>query len=143
MTLPKAAPRLVLDTNIVLSALVFSAGRLAHWRARWQGEALVPLVSQATAAELIRTLAYPKFKLTPIAQAELLADYLPFAEVVVVPNPPPITPSCRDPADIPFLQLALASNAQALVTGDKNLLAASDVFSCRILTPEEWLREFE
>ena len=43
----------------------------------WQHGRCIPLVSQATAAELIRVLAYPKFKLSAAEREELLADYLP------------------------------------------------------------------
>ena len=56
-------PRVVLDTHLVLSALVFANGRLAALRHAWQGGKCVPIVSKATTAELIRVLAYPKFKL--------------------------------------------------------------------------------
>ena len=67
-------PRAVLDTNVVLSALVFAGGAAARLRHAWQTRALLPLVSTATIRELIRVLAYPKFKLDVRAQEELLAD---------------------------------------------------------------------
>ena len=70
--------RVVLDTNLVLSALVFPAGRVASLRELWQQQQFLPLVSQPTLAELIRALGYPKFRLTLAEQEELLADYLPF-----------------------------------------------------------------
>ncbi|MHB0983304.1 MAG: hypothetical protein ACYCWB_14295 [Thiobacillus sp.] len=44
-------------------------------------------------------LAYPKFKLGDDDQQELLADYLPWCTTVRIPNPPPVTPDCRDPFD--------------------------------------------
>ncbi|MFP7864029.1 putative toxin-antitoxin system toxin component, PIN family [Pseudomonas aeruginosa] len=56
--------RVVLDTNIVLSALIFNAGRLAWIRHAWQQQQLQPLVCRETASELLRVLAYPKFKLS-------------------------------------------------------------------------------
>ena len=65
------APRVVLDTNVVLSALFFSQGRLAPLRAAWRRAAFHPLVSKPTVEELIRALTYPKFKLTPEDQREL------------------------------------------------------------------------
>jgi len=71
----KPIPHIVIDTNLVLSALVFAQGRLSSLRHAWQGKYCHPLVSSATAAELIRVLAYPKFKLTAAEQQELLADY--------------------------------------------------------------------
>lgn len=117
------APRTVLDTNVVLSALVFASGPTARLRQAWQGGQLVPLVSTATVQELMRVLAYPKFRLSAAEQQELLADYLPWAEAVAVTNPPPKVPPCRDPSDLPFLHLAVAGTAQFLITGDADLLA--------------------
>jgi uncharacterized protein len=134
------APRVVLDTNVVLSALVFAHGRLAAVRSAWHKGVCSPLVSRATAAELVRALAYPKFKLTSEEQRELLADYLPYCTTVRMPAKPPKTPTCRDPADVPFLQLALAGKAEYLVTGDRDLLALANRFSCATMKPEAWLQ---
>ncbi len=115
-------PRVVLDTNVLLSALVFARGSVARLRGLWQSRFVLPLTSTATAEELMRVLAYPKFKLDRQAQRELLADYLPWAEVVAVPKPPPAVPACRDPFALPFLHLAVAGRAQVLVTDDADLL---------------------
>jgi putative PIN family toxin of toxin-antitoxin system len=81
-------------------------------------------------------LAYPKFRLDTQEQSELLADYLPFTEVVGIPNPPPLIPDCRDPDDLPFLVLAQAGKAQALVTGDADLLVLGRLDLCEVVTPE-------
>ncbi len=132
--------RVVLDTNLVLSALVFSHGRLAALREAWQSGRICPLVSRATVAELIRVLAYPKFRLSPDEQEELLADYLPWCETVLIPDPPPVVLACRDPFDTPFLLLALAGKADALVSGDGDLLALADSFTCPILGAEAFLQ---
>ena len=70
----------------------------------------------------MRALTYPRFKLTAEEQRELLADYLPYCTSVVMPAKPPRTPPCRDPFDVPFLQLAVVGKADYLVTGDKDLL---------------------
>lgn len=56
--------RVVLDTNIVLSALLFNNSRLAWGRRGWQAKKIRPLVCTETVNELLRVLAYPKFKLT-------------------------------------------------------------------------------
>lgn len=136
-------PRVVLDTNLVLSALVFANGRLAALRPAWQGGKCVPLVSKPTAAELIRVLAYPKFKLNYEAQQELLADYLPWCVTVRIPNPPPATPACRDPFDQPFLQLAVAGKADFLVSGDQDLLSLADCFDCPIVSADQFIKTLE
>jgi putative PIN family toxin of toxin-antitoxin system len=139
----RRSPRVVIDTNLVLSALVFAGGRLAPLRLAWQGRRVLPLVSRATAAELIRALAYPKFKLAAHEQEELLADYLPYCKTVRIPAPPPATPPCRDAFDVPFLELALAGKADALVTGDKDLLCLAGSLACPILNADQFLNTLD
>jgi len=135
----QSSPRVVLDTNVVLSALVFGTGTTARLRTAWQGGHCLPLVSTATAQELVRVLAYPKFRLDAQDQQELLADYLPYAEAVRIPQPPPTVSLCRDPFDMPFLHLAAAGLADALVTGDADLLTLARVGRCPIMTPEAFV----
>lgn len=126
--------RVVLDTNVVLSALVFS-GALARIRSGWAMRHFIPLGSTATVHELLRALTYPKFGLSVAEQEELLADYLPYVEVVRIPDPPPLTPPCRDAQDLPLLQLAVAGKASAIVSGDRDLLIlAGTPGLCRVLT---------
>jgi putative PIN family toxin of toxin-antitoxin system len=122
----KAVLRAVLDTHVAVSTLVFGGGPVGRLRRAWQEGRFLPLLSTVTAQELMRVLAYPKFKLSAAEQEELLADYLPWAEVVVVPNPPPRVPECRDLHDLPFLHLAVAGRADVLVTGDDDLLSLAE-----------------
>ena len=128
------APRVVFDTNVLVSALLFPAGRLSWLRAAWQSEAVVPLASRDTTRELIRVLSYPKFRLTEDERDDLLADYLPWCETVAVSEPQD-TPDCRDPFDRAFLELALAGGADALITGDDDLLALAPACPVTILPP--------
>jgi putative PIN family toxin of toxin-antitoxin system len=122
------AVRVVLDTNVVLSALVFAGGPARQIRQAWQRGDFLPLASTATVKELVRVLAYPKFRLSYREQEELLADYLPYVQTVRIPNPPPRVPECRDVMDLPFMQLAVEGKAQVLVSGDRDLLAIADEF---------------
>lgn len=135
--------RWVLDTNVVLSALIRPGGVSGRLRLAWQGGLFVPLVSRATVAELIRVLAYPKFKLPMADQHELLADYLPWTQVVRVSDPPPATPACRDIDDVPFLELALAAHAEALVTGDDDLLSLAPLRGLAMLAPAQAIAALE
>jgi putative PIN family toxin of toxin-antitoxin system len=138
-----APPRVVLDTNVVLSALLFGGGWAARLRSGWQSGRFVPLASTATADELLRVLAYPKFKLSPAEQHELLADVMPWVEVVLIPDPPPGVPACRDPFDLPFLHLAIAGRAQALVSGDRDLLALAGAPGlCEVLGVDSFCRHY-
>ena len=130
-------PRVVIDTNVLLSALLFNAGTLNWLRQAWQAEDICPLSSRETAGELIRVLSYPRFELSNDEQEDLLADYLPWCETVVVSKPPDV-PQCRDPFERPFLELTLSAQANALITGDNDLLSLAPVFPVPILTPRSF-----
>lgn len=132
------SPRVVLDTNIVLSALLFNQGQLAWPRRAWQRGVLTPLVCRETTAELLRVLAYPKFHLSPEEREALLADFLPHTEVAALPSPWPVLASCRDAKDQVFLVLTHVTAADALITGDADLLALRDTFPHSIRTAQEW-----
>jgi putative PIN family toxin of toxin-antitoxin system len=136
---PPAAPLVVLDTNVLLSALVFASGRLARLRRAWQDGRCVPLASTATATELVRVLGYPKFRLDAAEREDLLADFLPWCRRVRIPARLPALPSCRDPDDQMFVELAWAGKADFLVTGDKDLLALAPAFARAIVTPDAFL----
>lgn len=130
--------RVVLDTNIVVSALLFNAGRLAWVRHAWQQQRVQPLVCRATVEELMRVLAYPKFELTKADQEVLLADFLPHSDAVDLPDPWPDLPVCRDEHDQVFLVLAHAGEADSLVTGDADILAMRKSFPTLIVTADEF-----
>jgi len=135
----KSPPRVVLDTNVVLSALLFARGRLSPLRLAWQQGRFEPLVSQATTAELMRVLHYAKFRLGPEDMRDLLAEYLPWCTALAIPEKPPKVPECRDPGDVPFLQLALVSKADYLVTGDRHLLELARKFARPIVPADTFL----
>ena len=107
-----ALVRVALDTNVVLSALLFGGGAAGRVRRAWQQGMLLPLASTATVQEIVRVLAYPKFRLSQAEQDELLADYLPYTQIVRIPQPPPQVPKCRDVHDEPFMHLAVAGKAR-------------------------------
>ncbi|MDE2006562.1 MAG: putative toxin-antitoxin system toxin component, PIN family [Rhodospirillales bacterium] len=121
--------RAVFDTDVVLSALIF--GRRLTWlRLAWAEGTVTPIVCRETVTELLRVLAYPKFRLDRAEREALLAEYLPFAETVRLPDAPPDLPlACRDRDDVVFLRLALASRAELLVSGDKDLTVLASAWS--------------
>ena len=120
--------RVVFDTNVVVSALVF--GRRLRWlRQAWASGAVLPIVCRETVSELLRVLAYTKFRLDAADRDALLADYLPFAEIVTLTNPPPELPlACRDRDDAVFLHLAIVSRADVLVSGDADLTVLASAY---------------
>ena len=136
-------PRVVLDTNCLVSALIFSRGRFAWLREAWQGKRFVALASHDTVSELLRVLHYPKFKLSHEERETLLAEFLPYAETVKIRTLPDALPDIRDPDDIIFLVLAAVAKADALVSGDGDIQAVKSQFHVPILTAAEfadWLQ---
>ena len=77
--------RAVLDTNVLVSALLFTGSRLSWLRPCWQSGQLVPVLAEPTARELLRVLAYPKFRLTSQGRERLLEDLLPWSESWIWP----------------------------------------------------------
>lgn len=134
------ALRVVFDTNTVLSALLFANGQLAWLREHWRSGECVPLLCRETAAELNRVLAYPKFRLTEQDRLELLGEYLPFCTIVECGAVCDIV--CRDHGDQIFLNLASDGLADAVVTGDRDLLELSGKCRFVIETPALYQRRF-
>ena len=127
-------PRVVLDTNIVVSALLFGRGAMGWLADAWQTGRATPLASVQTTTELVRVLGYPKFRLSQAERDELLGEYLPWCEAAEA-DPLADVPDCRDPDDRIFLELAVSVSADALVTGDGDLLALAPVLDMPVLTP--------
>ena len=132
------APRVVLDTNCLVSALIFSRSRFAWLREGWQTRRFIALASRDTVGELLRVLAYPKFKLTRHEQETLLGDFLPYVETIKIETVPDGLPDIRDADDIIFLVLAAASDADALVSGDSDIHAVREQFQVPILNVAEF-----
>jgi uncharacterized protein len=128
--------RVVFDTTTVVSALLFAGGRLAWLRQHWHDAGCTPLISRDTTAELARVLAYPKFRLSSDDRTELLAEYLPYCEIV--DRVKPCKAICRDAADQPFLDLAQSGKADLLISGDRDLLALAGQTVFLIETPEAY-----
>lgn len=132
----------VLDTNTVLSAILFRRGRLGWLQECWATRRCLPLVSRETTEELIRALAYPKFDLQADEIEVALGAYLPYAELVTIRETGRALPSCRDPEDQKFLVLAACGDAEVLVTGDRALLDLDGQAPFAIERPALFKRRF-
>ena len=120
----------------MVSALVFGR-RLAWLRNAWATGRLVPVICRQTAAELLRVLAYLKFRLAAADQAALLEDYLPYAEITELPEPMPYVPiQCRDRDDVVFLGLAIVANTR-LISGDADLSVLKSSVPIEVLSVAE------
>lgn len=129
--------RVVLDTNALVSALLFG-GRSGMLRDLWKSGRIIPLVSKETFAEFRRVLSYPKFKLSQREiRAILNEEILPFVEPVEIVEQ--VAGICRDPHDDMFLAVAASGGAQYLVSGDQYLLVLKHYSKTQIVTVAELL----
>jgi uncharacterized protein len=115
--------RLVIDTNVLVSALIFKDSRHLPLREAWTDRRVTPLLSMATYRELKKVLGYRMFDIGDDRIAEAIAALGPFIEWVEIDDERVATlPKCSDRDDQKFLEVALCGNADALVTYDKALL---------------------
>lgn len=133
--------RVLLDTNVFLSALLFG-GDLARLVSLWQKDEFLYLLTRPILDEYLRALAYPKFQLTDTEIKALVEeDLLPFVEVVQEAKLQ--VPRLKDRDDEKFLAAALGGRADILVTGDKVLLEVKKIGKAVIETPREFLKRFD
>lgn len=104
------ARRIVLDLPLLLQALLCSDDAAQALRQAWQSGACVPLVNAEMAQALITALRFPRLALSEVQQQELLADFLPYAEVV---GPPAQADRRRSREASHALELALSPHAKA------------------------------
>lgn len=117
--------RLVIDTNVLISAALSSQGAPAQLlRLALQQHQLV--FSQPTFDELQTRLYRPKFDryISLENRKRLLHDFNACAHWVDIAEPGRY---CRDRDDDKFIETACAAKATLLVSGDKDLLEASTV----------------
>lgn len=115
--------KLVLDTNVVASALLWGgAPRLLLQAGRERRVTL--FTSTALLAELTDILARPKFA-AKIAATTLTVDGIVdrYAALASVVRPMPTPRIAPDPDDDVVIGTALSAQAEAVVTGDKPLLS--------------------
>ena len=133
--------RLVLDTNVLVSGVAYAGGPPGRLVAAWRSGAFELVSCEFAFAELNRVL--PRMAARTGMSSMEVRDFLDsFRTAVVWVDPDAASHAqaqasgLRDPNDLPILALAIASGADCLVTGDKDLLALAAQFP--ILTPAEF-----
>ena len=118
--------RVVFDTNVLVSVLLYQDSALASLPEAWAGRSIVPLSDQSVIDELSRILielGARKFQLQPAQVREIVTRYVSVAEPVpAIPATQGALPKCKDPDDQKFLELAQRGKADMLVTHDGALL---------------------
>ena len=128
--------RAVLDTNVLISALISQLGASAALVLRWLDGDFDLVLSEQLLAELSRALAYPKLQaLISPADASVFIQLLRSTATVAADSEIAL-PRSRDPGDDYLVALA-ESTAAILVSGDLDLLALAP--GLPVLSPAAFL----
>ncbi len=132
-------PKVVLDTNVLISAIVFGGNPREILQIAVAG-GIGLVISEDIFAEFQAVLARPQFGLTSQlvhgAAAELasLAEWVtPLVHMELVKD---------DPADNLILDCAVAAGADYLISGDSHLLKLGTCGKVQIVSPQEFLKAF-
>jgi putative PIN family toxin of toxin-antitoxin system len=121
----RAAPRVVLDSNVWIDILVFDDAATRPIHAALRSGALDAVIDARCLAELSRVLDYPQFTRRAVDKEEALASVARLS-VMTPPAEPPAgaatLPRCKDRDDQKFLELAHSAGADWLVSKDRALL---------------------
>lgn len=135
----KISPRAVIDTNILISALLFVASVPGQTLRKVTQDGLL-LLSEPVLSEIATVLARRKFDRYVSAEIrrDFVADLAAVAEQVSIIHTVHI---CRDPKDNMILELAISGQADFILTGDQDLLALGSFHEVPIWTPARYLAQ--
>jgi len=128
--------RVVLDTNVVVSGLLFPGSVPA--KALLKAQMGIVLASEAIRLELLSVLArkqFDRYYSREIRQG-LAAQFVIATVEIEIPAPIRV---CRDPRDDKFLEATVHGRADAIITGDLDLLTLDPFHGIRVLTPAGFL----
>ena len=131
--------RVVLDTNVLMSAFISPTGTTARVRKLWLGGEFELVTSERQIEEFKRVSRYEHLQ-PRLKQGEIGAFVNNLRKSALMPERLPNVDLSPDPDDNHILAAALAGEAQYLVTGDKpDLLALGRVQGVRVLAVREFV----
>lgn len=135
--------RVVLDTNVIVSAVLSPTGTPAEILAAWRQEAFELLVSGPILDEYQQTLGYDRLRarhhLTADEIAEIVAEFRALATLVSAANGVVPRGDVADLDNAMFLQCAIAGGAAYIISGDAHLLDLHEYRGITILPPALFL----
>ena len=130
--------RVVLDPNVLISALLTPRGASARIVLHLRTGAFELVTSPALLAELRAVLRRDKFRpYVSLEEAEELVELIRRESTSMEDPEPPAVPLSEDPGDEYLIQLARAARADALVSGDPHLTRLRSRIPVR--SPREFL----
>jgi uncharacterized protein len=128
--------RVIFDTNIWISFLI--GKQFASMKELLVNAAIQPIFSDRLLDEILTTTQKPK--LQKYFQKDRVDDLMIFlSEIGEITESKSIVSACRDPKDNYLLALSKDSNADFLVTGDRDLLVLARFDRTEILTYQDFL----
>ena len=125
--------RVVFDTNVLISALVYGGLPRELLTSVFRGE--VTLVTSTVLMDELEEVLVARFAHDPSLARTVRAEIEMLAEVVDVSD---LARVARDPDDDAVLAVAIAGEASAIVTGDRDLLVLAEHHGIRIVTPRDF-----
>lgn len=133
--------RVVVDTNILVRALIMPHGTVGPVLLRLRWGDYILLYASSLLAELVDVLNRPrirhKYGLTDEDIKTVVSLMLLRGEAV---TPTRRITACRDPKDNKFLEVAVAGQADVIVSGDEDLLVLHPFAGIPILPPAPFLQ---
>ncbi|MGE4531397.1 MAG: putative toxin-antitoxin system toxin component, PIN family [Acidithiobacillus sp.] len=136
--------RVILDTNVLLGALISPHGPPDAIYRAWRAARFNLVTSAVQLDELRRVSRYPKLKMIlPAHRVGAMINNMQRA--IVLDTLPPLSEGVKanDPNDVFLLGMALAGEADYIVTGDRRagLLQRDSIGRTRIVTPDTFCAE--
>lgn len=133
--------RIVLDANVLVSALISGRGAPAKIIAYWQEDKFEVAISPPILQELDRVLHYPKLQERYRLPEKRIRHFLRLLarQAVTVAPPQQLAIIEVDPPDNRYLECALRAEAEVIVSGDRHLLALGEYEGIQILSPAGFL----
>jgi len=143
--LKKSMIRVVLDTNIIVSATILRKGHSAQVLDLWREEKIELAVSLPILEEMRKVLKRARIiKQQSMAQQDVKALIEGFRESAVLTSGRLNLEVVReDPEDDKFIICAVEAGADYIVSGDTHLLKLKEYQGIRIVPPREFLRLME
>ena len=136
--------RVVLDTNVLVSAIIGPRGIPSQILHAWRAEQFDLVLSQAALTEIGRVFRYPKIARYHRWSEERLAFLDDLAHLAILtPGTLTLAVITKDPPDDRYLECAVEGDAAYLVSGDQHLLKLSSYQYIPILTPRAFLEKLQ
>ncbi len=130
--------KIVLDTNVIISGFGWKGNphrilaKIMNGKFNW-------VISEKQLDEVKRVVQYPHLKFTEKHREDLFAMISKAATVIPIKTRTEII--TEDPSDNMLLDIALAAEAEYLISGDKHLLKIKKIGKTHILKPAAFLKE--